>query len=324
MVAKLSYSIKGSQALCLALGAVAMMALLPSNGWAQDDDLAAACAAAGSSGECYVAAAAVRTIHPRVGLALWGGSPVPGTASTHGMRLGSMPRFSGSSRLVVLPMDLPPLPDRSADEGKRVLAAGLSTQLSVGIMQGFSPLPTVGGFLSLDAVGRGSWLLLPEDQGFDDGSVLGLSAGLRLGILRESFTLPALSLTGTYGRSTSFAYGDPEGTSDGHIDGGLSTLSLTAGTTKRLGPVSLTAGASLARYMGEVEFSYRGGPVAGHRADAATDRWSAFGNVSWTFLILHASIEAGWQDAPTPDPLPGTVSIDPTGWWAGMALRLSI
>ena len=137
------------------------------------------------------------TIHPRVGLALWGGSPVPGTASTHGMRLGSVPRLSGSTRIVVLPMELPPLRDRTANEGVEVLMAGLSTQMSVGILQGLSPLPTVGGLLSLDAVVRGSWLLLPDDQGFDTGNVFAGSIGLRLGILRESFTLPALSLTGT-------------------------------------------------------------------------------------------------------------------------------
>jgi hypothetical protein len=300
-----------------------VVGLAPGDARAQDDELADACAAA-SSAECHVAAAAVRTIHSRVGLALWGGSPVPGTASTHGMRLGSMPRISGSTRIVVLPMELPPLLDRSSSQGVDVLMTGLSTQMSVGILQGLSPLPTVGGFLSLDAVARGSWLLLPDDQGFDTGSVLAGSVGLRLGILRESFTLPALSLTGTYGRSTGFAFGDPAGADDGYIDGALSTLGLSAGSTKRVGPVSLTAGASLDRYMTEVDFGYAGGPMGGETAGATTDRWSVFGNVSWTFLILHGSLEAGWQQTSTPNGLPTDVSLDPTGWWAGAALRLSI
>lgn len=306
----------------LAVMVVGLVASLIPDGAHAQDDLAEACAAA-SSAECYVAAAAVRTIHPRVGMALWGGSPVPGTASTHGMRLGSVPRVSGSTRIVVLPMELPPLQNRTSDEAVGVMMGGLSTQMSVGILQGLSPLPTVGGLFSLDAVARGSWLLLPDNQGFDTGNVFGGSVGLRLGILRESFTLPALSVTGSYGLSTGFAFGDPEGTGDGYIDGNLSTLSLSAGTTKRVGPVSLTAGASLDRYMTDVDFSYRGGPLEAQSAGATMDRWSLFGNVSWTFLILHGSLEAGWQEAPTPDGLPTGVSVDPAGWWAGAAVRLS-
>lgn len=302
---------------------VLMPAILPTSVGAQDDDLAGACAAV-SNPECQVAAAAVRTIHPRVGLALWGGNPVPGTASTLGMRLGSVPRFSGSSRVVVLPVELPPLPDRSADEASRATAVGLSTQLSVGILQGISPLPTVGGFLALDAVGRASWFLLPDGQGFADDNVLGASLGLRLGLLRESFTMPGLSLTGSYGQSTRFAFGDPAGGGDGFIEGGIGNLNLTAATTKRVGLVSLTAAGSLDRYMTAVDFRYPGGPSAAQTATGITDRWSVLGNVSWTFMILHASLEAGWQQAPVPDGLPAAVVVNPTGWWAGAALRLSI
>ncbi len=316
-------STRARAGLFLVLALVLAPALLPTGARAQDDDLADACAAV-SNPECQLAAASVRTIHPRVGLALWGGNPVPGTASTLGMRLGSVPRFSGSSRIMILPLELPPLPDRSTDEAARVLAAGLSTQISVGILQGISPLPTVGGFLALDAVARASWFLLPEGQGFADDNVLGASLGLRLGILRESFTMPGLSLTGTYGRSTGFAFGDPAGGGDGYIDGGLSTLNLTAATTKRVALVSLTAAGSLDRYMSDVEFRYPGGPSAGQAATAVTERWSLLGNVSWTFLILHASMEVGWQHAPVPEGMPAGVVVDPTGWWAGAALRLSI
>lgn len=293
---------------------------------AQDDELAAVCAGglAGPVPECYVAAAAVRLIHPRIGAGLWGGSPVPGSASTLGMRLGSLPRFSMAGRVLVLPMELPPLPDRSVDHGSRVLAGGLSGQTTLGILPGWSPLPTVGGFLSLDAIVRLSWLLLPDGHRFDGGNVFGASGALRLGLLRESFTLPGISFTGTYGVSTDFAFGDPGGSGDGYIEGELSTWGVTGAATKRLGPVGLTAGASLDRYTGDVGFSYRGAPPGEQRAQAITDRYSAFGNLSWTFLILHASMEAGWQDAPVPAGVPQSVSLDPTGWWAALALRLSI
>lgn len=308
--------------------AAALLGVVPATTHAQDDDLAATCRAAGDPGaECFLAASAVRLIHPRVGTALWGGSPVPGSASTLGMRLGSIPRFTVAGRVVVVPMELPPLRDRSQSQGSRALAAALSGQTTVGILPGWSPLPTVGGFMSLDATVRGSLLLLPDDKGFEDGSVLGGAVAVRLGLLRESFTLPGVSVTGSYGRSTGFSFGDPA-TDDGHIHGAIGNWSLTGAVTKRVGPVGMTGGVALDRYTGDVEFSYRPVPPAGARvhetARADTDRWSAFGNLSWTFLVFHASLEAGWQEAPTPEELPASVSVDPTGWWAGLAFRLSI
>lgn len=325
MVEILSYSTRTGALGALGIGITILALFAPRAAHAQDD-LSVACAsqAADQAAECFLAASAVRLIHPRVGTALWGGSPVPGSASTLGMRLGSMPRFSASGRTVLLPMELPPLPDRSVSAGSEALAVAFSAQTTMGILTGWSPLPTVGGFLSLDGIVRGSWLLLPGGQGFEEGSVLGGSLGLRLGLLRESFTLPGVSLTGAYGRSTRFAFGDPGGTGDGHIESAVDNWSLTGAASKRIGPVGLTGGVARARYAGDVEFSYSGQPQGPERADASTYRWSAFGNVSWTLLILHAAVEAGWQEAPVPEGIPTSVSIDPSGWWVGVALRLSI
>lgn len=326
MVKSLSYWNRTASLLAVAVSA-AILSAFPGSASAQDDDLSARCRAgiSGPAAECFLAASAVRLIHPRVGTALWGGSPVPGSASTLGMRLGSVPRFTVAGRLVVLPIELPPLTDRG-ERSSRALAAGLSGQTTVGILPGWSPLPTVGGFMSLDATVRGSLLRLPDNQGFEDSYVLGGSVGLRLGLLRESFTLPGISVTGAYGRSTDLAFGDPT-TDDGHIDGAIAGWNLTGAITKRTGPVGVTAGVALDRYSGEVDFSHRGftpgGMVTG-TADAVTDRWSAFGNLSWTFLVFHASLEAGWQESPMPEGLPASISVDPTGWWAGAAFRLSI
>ncbi|MFW5950555.1 MAG: hypothetical protein ACOCVZ_00415 [Gemmatimonadota bacterium] len=284
------------------------------------DELSEVCDAASARSECYLAAGAVRLIHPRVGLGLFGGSPVPGTASTLGMRLGELPRFSVSGRLVVLPIEVPPLVDRGRARGDGGVVAGISGQTTVGILTGFSPLPTVGGVLSLDAIGRVSLLALPGDD-FEDDGVLGLSAGLRLGLLRESFTLPGVSLTASYGRSGSVAVGGIG--DDGYIEGSVANWNATAAATKRTGPVGVTGGVSFDRYTGTVDYAYPGaaGPAT---ADATTDRWSAFGNVSWTFLIFHAVLEAGWQQSPVPENLPTDVTVDPAGWWGGVAFRVSI
>lgn len=334
-----SYSCRGAVPATVVVAVVAMVllvGLVPASAAAQSDDLSAACAGAPGpfAGECNLSAAAVRLIHPRVGLALFGGSPVPGTASTLGMRLGSMPRLSVSGRTVLLPIELPPLsdrvvnqppmPGRTAGEGVRALAFGLSGQTTVGLLSGWSPLPTVGGVFSVDAIARASWLHLPGGQGFHDNNVLGASLGVRLGALRESFTLPGVSITGSYGRSTSVTFGEPRDPDSGHINSGVGNWNVTGAVTKRIGAVGLTGGAALDRYTGDVEFSYVGGPLVGERADAATDRWAVFANASWTFLILHATLEAGWQESPVPGGTPPDMDLNPTGWWVGTAIRMSI
>ncbi|NIP83817.1 MAG: hypothetical protein GWM90_33150 [Gemmatimonadetes bacterium] len=308
--------------------AVVALGLAAPAGAAGQDDLARLCVRLeGESGECHLAAAAVRLVHPRLGVALWGGSPVPGTASTLGMRLGSVPRISLSTRLVLVPMELPPLPDRAAGSSRSLVPA-LSTQGTVGILPGLSPMPTVGGVLSLDAIGRIGYAGLPGGKGFESGGVWGWSLGLRVGGLRESFTLPGVSLTLAYGRSGGVAYGDPSGaTTDGHVRGGISDLSATLAASKRIAAVGLTAGVAVDRYGSDVDLAYRSfplGPRIEEAADATTDRWSGFVNASWTLLILHASAELGWQEAPAPPGLPGDVAVDPVGWWASVALRLSI
>lgn len=308
------------------IGGVAALATVPSSLRAQSDDLDAACASASIvSGECYLAAAAVRMIHPRVGTALWGGSPVPGTASTLGMRFGSFPRISMSVRLIVLPMDLPPLPNPvgGARESARAHTAGLSGQTTVGILPGWSPLPTIGGMFAVDGIGRASWLHLPGGQGFQQANVFGGLLGLRLGLLRESFTLPGVSVTGSYALSTKVGYGDPDDPSGGHVDSRIGNWNVTGAATKRLGPAGLTVGAAMDRYTGDVEYSYAGA-LTPEQADAVTDRWSAFANLSVTVLIFHAALEGGWQESPTPQGLPQDVTVDPTGWWAGLAFRISI
>jgi hypothetical protein len=314
------------QSFWIRIGAWAVAAALvvaPGRAAAQDELESVCVQREGQGGECHLAAAAVRLIHPRVGVALWGGNPVPGSASTLGMRLGSVPRFSVSTRVVLVPVELPPLPDRSAGDGEGAILFGLSTQATVGM----SPAPTVGGVLSLDGIARLTYSGLPEGDGFSDGGVWGWSAGLRIGALRESFTLPGVSLTLAYGRSGGVTFGDPAGGTDGSIDGAVSDLSATLAVGKRISALGLTAGVALDRYASDVDFGYRSSPL-GPRveggAEARTDRWSGFVNASWTLLILHGSAELGWQESPTPGGLPADVTVDPVGWWAGLALRLSI
>ena len=169
-----------------------------------------------------------------IGVAIFGGNPVPGTASTLGMRIGSLPRMSLAFRVTAAPAGILPIEDRSSGAMDDALLLGLTADGALGVLPGFSPLPTVGGVLSLDLLARLGVARLPTGAGFDDGAVLGWAVGARVGALRESFTLPGVSVTGTYGRLGRTAFGDPDGgTTDGFFEGPVTDLRLGAAATKR-------------------------------------------------------------------------------------------
>lgn len=316
----------GGAALAVAL---AGLAVAPGPARAQDDDADAACRTFTPAGtaECRLAVGSARVIQPRLAAALFGGNPVPGTASTLGMRIGSLPRMSVSFRVTGAPAELPPILDRARSEGDRAFLTGFGAQASMGILTGFSPLPTVGGVLSLDAIARVAILPLPAD-GFDDGAAWGWAVGARLGALRESFTLPGVSLTGTYARISRTAYGDPhDGTTAGFFDGAVQDLRADLAATKRIGLVGVTAGVAVDRYASDLVAGFRegaGAPPSRIEGEAVNHRWSAYANAAWTLLIFHAAAELGWQESPVPTGIPAGTTVDPVGWFGGLAFRVSI
>lgn len=298
---------------------------------AQDDDADVVCrglAVPSVVAECRLAVGSARVIQPRLGAALFGGSAVPGTASTLGMRLGSLPRMSLAFRLTGAPADLPPLLDRGRADSERAFLVGFAADATLGLLSGFSPLPTVGGVLSLDVLARLGYVVLPLDEGFDEQGALGWAVGARVGALRESFTLPGVSLTATYARISRTAFGDPEsGATDGFFDGAVNDLRGELSVSKRLGLVGLTGGVAWDRYSSDLEAAFTDG-ILGPRytveGTAVTERWSAHAAAAWTVLIFHLSAEVGWQEAVEPAGIPTSVELSPVGWFAGVAFRVSI
>ncbi len=285
----------------------------------------------GAAADRQLAIATVQAVQERVGTAIWGGNPVPGTASTLGLRIGTTPRVSLSGQLRLVPAELPPLLDMTAVRGRRTLLPGLSAQASLGMLPGWSPVSTVGGVLSVDLIGRLSVVPLSSGAGFETGAAVGGSAGVRLGLLRESFTMPGLSLTGSYGRSSTIRLGDRDlEDADGFVRGAVTDLNGTLAASRRFGGLRLAVGVTADRYSTRAQVGYRPRePVelvepAGERVRVVTHRRSLFANAAWTFLIFHASTELGWQRVPAPTGLPEGVRVDPTGWWVGTAFRLSI
>ncbi len=289
---------------------------------AQDDELATACLATASP-ECYTAVAAARSLQTRVGLSLFGGSPVPGTASTLGMRLPGVPRAALSARVTVLPISIPPLLDPPGG-GETALIPSIAVQVSVAAFSGFAPMPAVGGVLSLDALLRASHAWLPESRGFRDRGATGWSVGARVGLLRESLWLPGLSITGTYGRAGTVTFGDPlTGSTAGFVEAPVTDRGATLALSRHVGKLDLAVGAAVHRYGGAASLGYSSSALVAQRrvdADASSAPWSGFASAGWSGAITRFAVEAGWQQTY------GSAGTDAgwrgSGWWASGAFRL--
>ncbi|MCI0432232.1 MAG: hypothetical protein L0271_01090, partial [Gemmatimonadetes bacterium] len=176
------------------------------------DELRAECAATIQASQaaiqfCRVGTYALETFMVRTGLASAAGNPTPGTASTFGMKIGPLPRMSAAARLTILPIELPPVFRSSSAENPDGLILSLNLDGSVGLFTGFSPGATVGGLLSVDLLATASVLRVPGSEGFNGGHVLAWAAGARVGITRESFTAPGISVSGMYRRFADVSYG---------------------------------------------------------------------------------------------------------------------
>jgi hypothetical protein len=117
----------------LALSARGLLCVAPAYG--QIDDLAAQCPADPPEVRrlCLLAVQAVEVGQPRVGIALAGGNPVPGTASTLGLRLGRVPRVSVTGRATLAALEIPPIREHGGERRIRVAATppGQNSAVSV-------------------------------------------------------------------------------------------------------------------------------------------------------------------------------------------------
>ncbi|HEX9885709.1 MAG TPA: hypothetical protein VGA70_04435 [Longimicrobiales bacterium] len=285
---------------------------MPRSARAQSDveRLAGACSAASTTlaGPCLEAALALQAAHGAVGLAVSGGSDLPGHASTLGRRLGSSPRFALGARVGLTRADLiQPSGEAPARSGSSWIR-NYQASLAAGVFDGFSAAPTVGGILALDVFATAFGVALPDDRGFQ-GSTAGFGLGARLGILRESFTLPGVTLSVARRWVGEVEVGNADIPDPRSADFDVTVTSLRAALGKDLLAISFVAGIGWDRYRSDarVRVSYEGsdligGPLAGGPPGVAEARNSAFGtertlffgSASYTFLVLQLSAEGGY------------------------------
>lgn len=293
--------------------------------------LAQSCTSAGgplaSCTETAVTAAAVQGF---TGLLAGLGSEVPGSASTLGRRIGLTPRVALSLRTAVSHVAMPDLVDPNGPPSRKAsfLVPTIELNVTAGVFNGFRLLPTVGGFLSLDVLGNASFVFLPSGEGFA-GRVTAYTLGARLGIFRESFTLPGVSISvshrdiGAVRLNTSAAGAVPAV----WLDPFATSIRATVG--KDVKGVGLLAGMGWDWYGGHARIRLTDQALntfEGSVGQLRQRRKLYFAGASMNFLILQLSTELGWAGGFGPvlgyqgnpfDPTAGT-------FFGSVAFRLTI
>ncbi len=269
--------------------------------------------AGGLTGRCHVAGLALDALRGGLATASALGPEIPGSASTVGYRLRSSPRWALSARTGLTRFSIPDLLDAySLPVGDQTLTIP-SFQLSgvVGVLNGFSPVPTVGGVLSLDVTASAQHLFTGGNRGFTDG-LWGWGLGLRLGILRESFTLPGVSLSLARRWLEEASFGREGSRDPAHLEMKSRVTSMRAVAGKDLFGFGVFGGAGWDRISGNGTVNLRLAPegpeAVASRDGLSSDRLTYFAGLSRTFLILQLSAEVGMSESLDPD-----LPVDPGG-----------
>ena len=278
---------------------------------------------------CRELVLAAMAVQRGVGLASALGSDIPGTSSTSGRRMGSVPRLGFALAATGIGIGMPRVSARSVKglaEEVDPTVIGLRAVVSAGLVDGFQLAPGIGGIFSADLIASYSRLQLPEGEGFG-GPSSGVGLGARVGILRESFTMPGLSVSVARRWHETIRTGDVGEGNPGEMETDLEVTSLRAMLGKNWFVVGLMAGAGWDRYVGEATVSATEGvddpgAVMGR---IASERTVYFASAWYNFLISQLSLEVGVADGVS-DPFEGrSGEYDPSGrsWFASLALRVT-
>lgn len=278
---------------------------------------------------CNSVLEAAGIVQPRVGIALSGGNPIAGASSTLGMRIGSIPRVSLDARATGAYLQLPAIKSATQHNAINSVAHSINLDAAVGVFSGFTIAPTVGGFASFDVIASAGKASLSRDDGFVDnpGS---WAFGARLGILRESFTAPGISVTALYRHIGDMRVGDPmQSSTEGRFElTGNSDLSFRGIVGKRLFVLGANVGLGYDKYSSDLHLIVPAAATDLTVTNFDTNRVTGFANITWTLLVLNVVAEGGWQrggPAFTP-PLPTGESSrsEKSTYYASLAIRLAL
>jgi hypothetical protein len=273
--------------------------------------LAASCAGAAGDGSplaerCADAALAGHALTGSLGLLASAGGAFPVSPSTAGHRLEGSPRVVIDLGGSLASFSLPDLTEAPARDRRRAFLAGRITA-AAGVFDGFSPAATVGGMGSVDGVATLRVVRLPTGAGFS-GSAASLGAGVRVGILRESFTLPGVTLTAMHHRVGTVRFGELEAHGARTVvEPRVTSLRLEAGKDMLALGVAGGVGWDRTTASARVEASADGEAGFAGPGRLRENRRSLFLGVNHTWLVTQLAGELSWSPGRSPDtPLTGS------------------
>jgi hypothetical protein len=244
--------------------------------------------------QCLAGALLAEAVLGGAALALTGGSELPGSPSTIGRRYGTSPRWALSGRAGMMRFSRPGTGTRTR-ESIGAWIPSLQAEVAVGVYDGLRLGPTVGGFLSVDLLATLGVAFLPggdggEDEAYDGGSSA-WGYGARLGIVRESFSLPGVTVAAVRRQGADFRFG-PE-TGPGVSADGLAVTSVRGTVGKEFLALGVMGGIGWDRVSADGTLRAVDGAEAaldGFRAD----RLMLFGALTRTWLVVQVSAEGGF------------------------------
>lgn len=294
--------------------------------------LAEACVRETTAGRdaCRELSLAATAVQRGVGLASALGSGVAGSSSTMGLRIGRMPRIGLSAAALGVRMTAPRMTGTSLgdlQEGASAWVTGLKLGAAVGVLDGFQMGTSVGGVLAVDVLGSYSLLRLPAAAGLDGWSSGG-GVGLRVGLLRESFVLPGVSVSAMRLWRGDLKSGEGDAARPASFETGLTVTSLRATAGKNWFAVGLLGGAGWDRYDGRARLSVPGGGAtpAAAEGDLRSSRMLYFAGAWLSYLVARLSVEAGMAEGAA-DPFEDRAgAFDPGArtWFASAAVRITL
>ncbi|GEM_PF-1225504 len=269
--------------------------------------LAASCSGDGSvwlAGACAEAALAGASLLEGIGLLAASGGALPVSPSTVGHRIDGVPRVvvdAGVNVARVRHVDLAAPPGSLAETHSALLAGRLTA--TVGIFEGFRPVATVGGVGAVDGVATLRVVRLPDGPGEHSRSSFVWGAGARIGLVRESFSLPGITLTAMHHRVGTIRSGEmPDGGPQILLNPRITSARLEVG--KDLLALGFTGGAGVDRVGGRARIRAEAGrPTPGgtpETGEASRDgltrtRPSFFAGLNYTWLVTQVAGEVTWS-----------------------------
>lgn len=277
-----------------------------------DAELTGACESAGLGPDelarCRDVVAAVQLLQPELGMALAGGNPVLGTASPIGTKFRFIPRIYLGGRINFVWAAIPDVrgypEDPQAPLGTREFSVPMpQLDVSVGLFEGVRIGSLWGGLGSVELLGSLGPMILPAGEGFENDAT-GVGLGARIGLMRESFTAPGLSLSAEYQWAGRVRHGSVARGDDAQFGMDLSATSFRLGLSKSFVAIGLALTVGWDHYQSDVDFGVAdadGALVtivpAGEPLSLSENRWSAAVDVSYIVLFLNIAAEFGWQES---------------------------